>query len=108
MIDPWFPREMAPALSFLALCAVLGGLESYAKKGQHRALVTSAFSICAAMGAVLLSIAVIAVFLDQPRHVVFPLSWAGIVFLFAFGWALHKSRKQYAEADLRKIDAYDL
>jgi CHASE2 domain-containing sensor protein len=107
-MNAWFGPDVAVWFSFLSLLATAAALETLAKRGKQRALVTGVYYAGLALGVVLLGLGVVALVLDQPWYVVFPLLWSGAVMTPAFGWGQRGIRRMYEEAEARRIVAKNL
>lgn len=107
-MNEWFGPDVAPWLSFLSLLALAAALESFAKRGKHRPLVTGVYGAGLVLGVALLGLGAAALLLEQPWYVVFPLLWAGAVTTPAFAWGLRGLRHLYEEAEGRRIVAKNL
>jgi hypothetical protein len=104
----WFSPEIAPMFALLSLTAGVASFDYFAKRGQHRALVTTAYVAAALFGAVLLAAGLIALATGQRWHVVFPFSFAGAVILPCCIGAIIDLRRVYSESELRRTVARDI
>ena len=104
MSDAWFsefPRWLA-MLSLLALLAIP------AEQGRFRSAITAIWTAAILVAGVLLAAAGVALFVNQPPHVVRSLTVVGVVLGAAFGGSLPALRRAYRDAELRKTIAADL
>jgi hypothetical protein len=104
----WFSPEIAPFFSFLSLTASVASLDYFARRGEHRGLVTVVYAGTALFGAVLLAAGLIALAYGQRWYVVFPLTFVGAVILPACLWSLFDLKRVYSAAELRRSVAKDL
>jgi hypothetical protein len=107
-MNAWFGPDVAMWFSFLSLLATAAALETLAKRGKARSFVTGVYYAGLALGVVLLGLGVVALLLDQPWYVVFPLLWSGAVMTPAFGWGQRAMQRVYEEAEARRIVAKNL
>ena len=107
-MSAWFAPEVALSFTFLSLLSTAAALESLAKRGKARSFVTGVHYAGLALGVVLLGLGAVALLLDQPWYVVFPLLWSGAVMTPAFGWGQRTMRRAYEEAEGRRIVAKNL
>jgi len=104
----WFSPEIAPFLSFLSLTGGVASLDYFARRGEHRGLVTAVYAGTALFGAALLAAGLVSLASGQRWYVVFPLSFAGAVILPACLWSLFDLKRVYSVAELRRSVAKDL
>lgn len=107
-MNEWFTPDVSRWFTFLSLLALAAALESFAKRGRQRPLVTGVYALGLALGVALLGLGVVALLLGQPWHVVFPLLWSGAVTTPAFAWGMRGIRHAYEEAEARRIVAKNL
>ena len=105
MSDAWFGPEIP---RWLALLSLLSLLSIPAEQGRFRSAITTLWIAVIAVAGVFLAGAAVALFLEQPSHVVRTLTIFGAVLGVSFGSTLPAVRRGYREAELRKMVAADL
>ena len=104
----WFSPEVARWFSLFALLSLLACAAPWVSKGKHRTLVISLYVAALAIGCALLGLSVVARIVEQPGHVIQPLTTAGIVLTVIFGVMIGVVRAGYAQAEQRKMVAMDM
>jgi len=110
----WFPGYMSGIIGGLggtfwgcygALFGILAGF--LVPRGKGRRLLTGMLIFAVVMGIIQLVIGILALCLGQPYHVWFPFVLLGGLLLFIFPGVFSGIRKQYEQAELRKLQALD-
>jgi hypothetical protein len=104
----WFSPEVAPYFSLLSLTAGVAGFDYFARRGEHRGLVTTAYAATAVFGAILLAAGLVGLATGQPWYVPFALGFSGAVILPSCLWAIINLKRVYSESELRRSLAKDL
>jgi hypothetical protein len=107
-VDSWFTEEFARNFVYLSLLAFLALLGPYALTGRHKNAVMTVWFAALSFGCVCLGAGVVAFFIGQPRHVVWPLAWSGVVITAVFAGFYRTLRRAYQEAEIRKMTALDI
>ena len=108
MIQPWFTQEVASSFTYFSLLALLAVLEVWVGRGAHRQLVTRTLAAGAAVGAVLLALAVVAGVGGQPRYVLIALGIPGVVLSVVFASVLASVPARYNAAELRRMASREI
>ena len=108
MTEAWFSPDVARSFAFLSLLAITAGLESFAKQGRFRGIVSAIFGACVVLGAAFLAAGGLALLAGQPSYVLRSLLLVGFVITIPFVGAFLSIQKIYREAELRKTVASDL
>lgn len=91
------------------LCGTYGAVAGVlAQKGKARSAVLGFHVALLAVGVVTLVAGIVAVVLDQPYHVFYPLLLLGGVTSVVLGGLLPAMRKRYAEAEHRRLEAEEI
>ena len=108
MIQPWFTQQVAFSFTFFSLFSLLAILEVWVGRGLHRRVVTGALAAGAAVGAILLALAVVAGAGGQPRYVLMALGVPGVVLSVVFVSVLASVPGRYAAAEMRRIASREI
>ena len=108
MHEAWFPAQWAPYFSLLSLTAIVSVVEVYARRGEHRRLVTSIYLATTLLGLGFLLAASAALVSRQPWHVWYSLGICGLVIFPVCAFSLSRIQKMYRDAELRRSVASDL
>ncbi|MGE0045632.1 MAG: hypothetical protein AB7J28_07495 [Hyphomonadaceae bacterium] len=107
-MDAWFSPEIARGFAFLALLALLSTTRGLARRGRHRALVTSLHVGAAGLGLALLGLAAAAWSAGKPSYVIFTLALSGAVIFPVCAWGALRIMRVCRDAELRSTLASDL
>ena len=108
MTEAWFSPEAARSLAFLALLAVVAGLEPIARRGRGRIIVTGVYAACIVLGVGLMVAGGVAILAGQPAYVWRPLAFAGFMVTLPLTFGFRELKRIYREVELRRTVASDL
>lgn len=108
MTEAWFSPEAARSLAFLALLAVVAGLEPIARRGRGRIIVTGVYAACIVLGVGLMLAGGVALLAGQPAYVWRPLAFAGFMVALPLTFGFREMTHIYRDAEVRKTVAADL
>jgi hypothetical protein len=107
-MDAWISSEAAPWFSFLSMTSLGAALSIFAKRGEHRGLVTAVWGAGALAGLVLLAAALAGAAMGQPWWVLLALGVPGVVLTPVYGWSVLTLDKAYAASEIRRTMAKDI
>ena len=107
-MEPWFGPEVSVWFSYFSMLALLATTEPLAQRGAYKQLVVGAHAGTVGIGVVLLALGVVALLAQQPRHVIFPFLFTGIIVTVVVASAIPVTLRAYRDAEARKIVARDL
>jgi hypothetical protein len=104
----WFTPEVSRWFALFSLLSLLAFAAPWIARGQHKTLITTLYAVALGIGCVLLGLSVVARIVEQPVHVIRPLTLAGVVLTVIFGVMIGVVRAGYAQAEERKMLAMDM
>ena len=107
-MNAWFGPDVSIWFSYLSRLSFLAITAPLAGRGVHKAAVVGAHAATLGIGVVLLALGGIALLAQQPRYVIFPLLFTGIVVTAVVSSVLPTTLRAYRDAEARKILAKDL
>ncbi len=113
-MDPWISEQSAGLLGAVlgggvggVLCGIIGGgvCSVLASRGKARGFVLGYYTFLIVLGVVSLGIAITAMVLDQPFHVLYPFALMGAILLIVVPSIRPQLKRQYQAFEQRRLDA---